>query len=257
MARDCLTRTGKLKKEYLPAIYFDSTVTIDYFIVEGTEIDLPEDARIQWDEHEKVLRKLFRKENKLDAMTDVRKALVLGDSRINVVTSPIAMCEMIEWKSRAALKTMATSAVGAPAIERCGNKDIGEKLKTIIESRKKEIKLEKKGQNKYSTGFEILVAETFFGSGFVRSHALDSVIIADIRNFAFSEIDVWKLPELLAYLQVGAADIMHLLIAKHLGCNYFASWDSDFERCQEYIEKDLKMKLISKPTEILKVLKKN
>ena len=255
MAKDILDSEGKLRKEYLPAIYLDSTVVIDYFIVEGTEIDLPEDTRPGWDSAEKVLRELFRKEKWYDTMTDIRKALVFGNSKINAVTSPIAVCEMIEWKAKAALKTMAAGAAGAPSIERRGDKNIGDILKIIIEARRKEMKSEKKGEKEFSTGLEILVSETFFGPGFVGSHALDSVIIADIKNFAFSEIDLWKLPELLAYLQMGAADVMHLLIAKHLGCDYFASWDSDFERCQEYIEKDLNMKLLNSPEKVLKVLK--
>jgi hypothetical protein len=65
----------------------------------------------------------------------------------------------------------------------------------------------------------------------------------------------WDVPQLLAYLQVGMADIMQVLIAEHLGCRLFASFDSDFERCREHLQDGLGLKLLRTPEEILAALK--
>jgi len=38
------TKSGKLKAKFLPAIYFDSSVLIDYWMTEGLETERPEGA---------------------------------------------------------------------------------------------------------------------------------------------------------------------------------------------------------------------
>ena len=52
----------------------------------------------------------------------------------------------------------------------------------------------------------------------------------------------------------GAADIMHLLFAKHLGCEYFGSFDSDFERVKEIVYNEIGMKVLTSPDKILEAL---
>ena len=38
MKKGILTKTGSLQKRFLPAVYFDSSVLIDYWMTEGMEI---------------------------------------------------------------------------------------------------------------------------------------------------------------------------------------------------------------------------
>lgn len=61
----------------------------------------------------------------------------------------------------------------------------------------------------------------------------------------------------IAYLskrQIGFADISHLLSAEKLGCNYFITYDSDFEFCKSAIERIFGLKVLSKPADILRIL---
>ena len=61
----------------------------------------------------------------------------------------------------------------------------------------------------------------------------------------------------LAYHQIGLADLLHLAAAKHLGCRYFASFDSDFRRCREMISEEFGLELISDVDTLLQLVKKN
>jgi predicted nucleic acid-binding protein len=70
-------------------------------------------------------------------------------------------------------------------------------------------------------------------------HGLDGLLKVDIVNFDLHFRRAWQEPSAFAYLQLGLADIMHILLAQHLGCTYIASFDSDFKRVKNIIMKKL------------------
>jgi predicted nucleic acid-binding protein len=65
---------------------------------------------------------------------------------------------------------------------------------------------------------------------------------------------VWKEPSAYAYLQLGVADIVHILLAQHLGCEYIATFDSDFKRIKDIIMEKTGISVLLSPEEIIRVL---
>jgi hypothetical protein len=79
-----VTRTGRLKAKYLPAIYFDSSVLIDYWMTEGLEIDWTEDPmeKIIRENEPKgliVIRELLKADKGLQKVVEIRKNLFLDN----------------------------------------------------------------------------------------------------------------------------------------------------------------------------------
>lgn len=255
MSDDAVGTRGRLLDEYLPAIYFDSSVLIDYWTTEGAEIDYPPKLQPREIPYVPVLRELLRSDRRYAGMIAVRKALLSEELKASAVTTPLAQLELIEWHAAAAFKNLAADAVGAHAIQRKSRKEIGELLFKALERRRLEAAGPAIDRSQGSTGLELLVAETWTDGAFARVHGCRGIIVADVRLFELSVPQAWDVPQLLAYLQVGMADIMHLLAAVHLGCTWFASFDSDFERCREHIQKGLGLKLLRNPEEILQTLR--
>jgi hypothetical protein len=256
MSDEVLDSEGHLSTNIRPAIYFDSSVLIDYWLTEGAE--MPEEVLFPNRElpYIPIIRDLLKTDKRFSGMVEVRKALLFGKLKAFAVTSPISIIELIEWYSETSFKNLATEAAGAPAIQRKSKKEIGDLLRKLIERRRQEY-LDKKGKqsNGQSTPIDLLVSETWLDAGFAKVHGLQGVITADIKGFTFKEFDIWDVAQILAYLQMGMADVIQLYIARHLGCTMFASFDSDYERCVDHIKDGLGLDLLRTPEEIVSKLR--
>ena len=100
---------------------------------------------------------------------------------------------------------------------------------------------------------EMLMSETWLNPSFAIAHGLQGLLQVDIVNFHLSVSKAWEEPSDYAYLQLGIADIMHILLAQHLGCQYIASFDSDFARVKDIITEKTGMTTLTKPEEILDI----
>ena len=255
-----VTGRGKLTDSCLPAIYFDSSVVIDYWSTEGFEIDAPDDivARIakqnEPKEHQ-VIRDLFKTDKRFNNMIAIRKKLTSGESKFTAVISPLGLLEIMEWNAEASFKQMAVEAIGALPMQRKGKKEIGDYLKKLMALRTEEVRNLLRTKKEYSTGLEIIMSKTWLNGSFAECHGLQGLLQADIVNFKLTIAKALQEPSAYAYLQLGAADILHIQLAKHFGCSYIASFDDDFRRAKEIIEKETKMILLCSPEEILRVLK--
>jgi hypothetical protein len=98
------------------------------------------------------------------------------------------------------------------------------------------------------------MAETWLNRSFVESHGLMGLLQVDIVNFHFPVNQAWQEPSVYAYMQLGLGDIMHILLAQHLGCQYIASFDSDFKKVKEIIEEKTGIFVLTEPEEILAIL---
>ena len=255
-----VTNSGTLVDSCLPAIYFDSSVVIDYWVTEGFEIDPPDDmvamgAKQNEPKENTVLRDLFKANKKFDSMVAIRRKLTFEDTKFTAVISPLGLLELMEWNAEAAFKQMAVGAAGALLVQRTGKKQTGDYLKKLMELRSEEARKLKRKKREFSTGLEIIMSETWLNSSFAECHGLSGLLQTDIVNFKLTIGEAWREPSAYAYLQLGVADIMHIQLAKHFGCSYIASFDEDFTRVKDIVKEETKMNVLTSPEEILHILK--
>jgi hypothetical protein len=261
MSKEILTKTGKLQKRFLPAAYFESSVLIDYWMTEGMELPEKDDFTsrvIKNNEppHLRVVRDILRSKIRINKVVEIRKKLIFDEVKVTPVFSTISLLELMEWEAEAAFKQIASEASGAIFIQKKSKKEIGDYLKKAMEMRKDESKEQKKNRRKSfeSTGLEILMSETWLNGSFAAAHGLKGLLQVDIVNFSLTIDKVWAEPSAYAFLQLGIADIMHILFAQHLGCKYIASFDSDFARVKNIITEETGMAVLTRPEEILAIL---
>ena len=260
MADRVVTKAGRLRKRLLPAIYFDTSVLIDYWMTEGMELEPDETdwvARlIEKNEppHLQVVRSILRSETRIDKVAEIRKKLIFGELKFTPVVSPLSLLELMEWEAEAAFKQIASEASGMTFVQRKSKKEIGVYLREAMKLRKEEVRQQKGKKRDRSTGLEILMDETWLNRGFAECHGLQGLLQVDIVNFHLPIDKAWQEPFAYAYLQLGIADIMHILLAQHLGCQYFASFDSDFERVKDIIFERTGISVLTKPEAILDIL---
>jgi hypothetical protein len=241
----------------MPAMYFDTSVLIEYWLAEGTEADISPDMSFTL-EHEEpiktVLIELMRSERDFDKIIEIRRRICQGKAKVQAIVTPLSLIELIEWYSESAFKNTAVDITGIKFMQRKSKKQVGEYLRKTLDWYQKEVK-EKKGKNKIiSSGLEQLVQGTFLNPSFAVAHGLSGVLLVDIVNLNVSIQKVWSELIWQAYLQIGLSDLMHVFLAKHLGCQYVASFDSDFRRLFDCWGDLIGMKLLSNPEEILDVL---
>ncbi len=254
-----VTRTGRLKAEHLPAIYFDSSVLIDYWMTEGLETDRAEDWALKIISKNEpknlvVVRELLKTDKRVQKVVEIREKLIFGKSKLSAVISPLSLLELMQWNAETVFKQTAAEAAGAHLIQRKSKKEIGDYLKKLLELRHDEIEKQKGEKKGYSTGLEILMSDTWLNRGFAQGHGLRGLLQADIVNFKLTLGRAWEEPFAYAYLQLGISDILHILLAQHLGCNYIASFDEDFRRVRDIIEEENKIEVLTSPEDILGVL---
>ena len=258
MCKGILTKTGRLQKRFLPAVYFDSSVLIDYWIAEGME-EIPYQKEIELNtepSYFQIVRKICRSKNRIPEVVKIREKLIFEEVKVTPVVSPLSLLELIEWQAESAFKQIASEVVGVKFIQKKGKKDIGSYLKRLLEWRKDEIKEQKKNKREsfVSTGLELLMLETCLNSSFAEVHGLRGLLQVDIINFGLTIDKAWSEPYFYAFLQLGVADIMHILLAQHLGCEYIASFDEDFKRVKDIIAEEKGITILIEPKEILDIL---
>lgn len=259
MSEGILTKNGRLQDKLLPAIYFDTSVAIDYWMTEEW-LEEPEKspdssygARGELiSKRREYLRKLLKSDIRLRKVNKIKEKLDTGNARATAVISPICLMELAEWHAEARFKQAASEEAGATSIQRKSKKEIGEYLSRLFSLILKE-RFEVSGEAKEAA---LLFMETIFPVSYAENIAFRGLLQADIVNFSLFSRSVAQgaVAGIYAYVQVGATDILHILVAEHLGCNYIASFDTDFYRIKELIKVQTGIELLSTPEEILSVL---
>lgn len=256
--KDALTRAGKLKRKFRPAVYLEASVIIDYWSAESLEghLDAPKEIPVG-EEYDEAVRSLFRYHDKLRKMAMVRREVCMGLSKLCVVTSTLAVLELFEWYAHLSFKQIASHSAGVVTVDRMSRKEVGDFLARIWKEGREEADRVADNHVINKAPRAAIFRDCLLNTSFMEYHGLDGILDVDIRNFT---IEAWNLGGSLAglaYHQIGLADLMHLAAARHLGCRYFASFDSDFRRCREVIEKDFGLQLVSDVDSLLQLLKKN
>lgn len=278
MVKSLITNQGKLIDEVLPAIYFDSSLVIDYYMAESLpydekeldfDIDLPEGPidqlpiEVQENLHEYLeakahpqeflLREIINSDKRIKQVRQIRNKILFEDLKVNPVISPLVISELIKWFTETAFKQLASESVGSKAIQRFGDKQIGNYLKKLMELHK-EARENPEFSNWKKEGLKRLHYELWMSPSFVYAHGLSGLILADIINFDLTMKKVWSEPEAYSFLQIGATDIMHILFAEHLGCEYIASFDDDFLRAKDIIKEKTGITVVRGYKEIMDIL---
>lgn len=262
---DLLTTMGRIRKKFRPAIYLDSSVAIDYIMAEGIaekqRVNKDHDSRESyWQNEERYdfLLKLLKPERRLKVVAQFRnRAIDLWMARQPapcLVVTPLVLLEIAEWQADMVLRGWAAWSSGVKTLERRGRKDVGALLKKCL-TRWQEMDGKAGNEEKQrDSGLDSFVLEARFAAGYARSHELAGVRYADMKglDLPVQIADGW--PAVLAFMQIGMADIIHLATALHLGCDYFASFDSDFARAKDVIEGETDIKVLLNSKEIIEVL---
>lgn len=107
-----LDEKEQLAEKAMPGIHLDTSVIIDYWSVDGLEFDRDESIReLQELQYYQTIRELLRSEKHTDSLVEIRKRVILGQSKITPVTSALALFELTEWFVEAAIRQMASEAV--------------------------------------------------------------------------------------------------------------------------------------------------
>jgi hypothetical protein len=259
MNHNILTKKGKIKKKFKPAMYLDTSVVVDYWMTEGLEIEIPEGYMdiIEEEPHEAIIKDLLKTDKRMKKVIEIRKKFIFKETKITPILSPLSFLELAEWKAEASIKQIASQAVGSIFIQRKGKKEIGDLLAKISELRKNELddirdgKIEKPNQ---TTPLKLLGIETTLNLSFALAHGLSGLYLADIVNFNLYFQECFRYPYELAYLQLGIGDILHIMLANHLGCDFIASFDADFKRAKDIIFENYGIKILSDVDEIIGAL---
>lgn len=301
---------GQLVDDYLPAIYFDSAMMVDYRLAWVGDYDhiLNEKRSLGGLSLEgSQMRQTVsdRREITLEGMLNIRQRLLRGDCKAHPVSSMLTSLEVGEFVSRQKVRELLTEAFSAEFLIKRDNSriigdyvshiferfhwrklDLGENTRKLIKDLRTQIeeaerileKVQQTKNRKQSAGLKKRIEEVkkrieelsrhrkverewewcdyVFDEKLPRSIVYglagiyDGIPIAPILNFDLHYAECDSPLQLMAALQVGAADILHVLFAAHLGCAYFASLDCDFRRIRELIH-ELGLELLVSPQEVL------
>ncbi|HSV30868.1 MAG TPA: hypothetical protein VLH40_02430 [Atribacteraceae bacterium] len=257
MRESPVTSTGKLRKKFLPALYFDTSLLIEYWLTEGMERPQNElDLLFRKNENPvySVIQELIDSERHLSQVVEIRKKILSGQLSATPVVSPLALLELMEWHAQAAFHQITADAPSVLSLQNKGKKDIGNCLKRVLERHKIEMHDAPDKRRAQNTGTAVFIDETWLDFAYANNHGLIGLLQADIVQFRLTVKRSWGLPSLFSYLQLNLADTLHLLLAHHLGCQYLASFDSDFVRVRDIVLEEMGIRILATPEEMLGVL---
>jgi len=231
-----------------PRAYLESSLAIEYFSAEGSEyseIETDEIIHQPQSEGEKYLGDLLNSNKYYSLAKSMRRSIFDGTSKVIFVVSPLVWIEMNSWIAEENFKSEASRATRSTQVQRIGLKQLGEYLTDT---------LKKSLESPPHTGAKDLFSRTTVSQYHLLDNGLDGVEKCELSGFSISigskNEDIILA---LSYVQMGLADILHLLVAQHLGCHYFATLDGDYARNRELISKKLGLEVLFKE-EVQKVL---
>ncbi|MDA3780281.1 MAG: hypothetical protein PF487_08730 [Bacteroidales bacterium] len=228
--------------------YIDTSLLIEYCKAEGSELELKGfEKRVEElnnSNKEKELKEVFDKfvgkkkvKERFELCKNLRKKQIYKKSDIRIIVSPLALIEYHKWYSETVLKNELTNYYNFKDIRSKGEKDIGEFYKGILKINNFDFR----GNTPEST----ILGWARLDPYLVENDCFIGLELVDIKGLNISFADVWNKFSLFSILQIGLADILHLIVAIKFGCKYFLTLDSDFRAVKEimleYKDKDIEM----------------
>jgi hypothetical protein len=218
-------------------VYCDTSLIIDYLLAQGRE---PE-ARVvpssfPESDHQRKEREywetLFRHDKHYQFATRLRSIVGWNYPASKMVVSPFVLLELDEWYAEECFKRHALEGTHVKAIQTHSRKEIGKFIQTIF-----------RDSNANDDSFPAQVWGAMASR--IRGESLAGIQIESVENLRF-DADAFDKVSLLSHMQLGMADIVHLLAADSLKCTHFASTDYDFHRLRNEIEDSFKFKVLFK-----------
>jgi len=245
-----VSTSGRLLADFRPAIFCDTSFLLDYWnsSIHNTEFsDLPFNQR---DPTDSTFMEYLRSDVRTKKIYEVRKKVENFQNKRYLIFSPACRLELEEVISGLRFKKYGVEVTENSTVTKKNNKEIGDILLRI--KRDFEREQETKGKENVEKNLQMIFWHFFYTTDRIHE-GLEGMFEADIVNFNLTKKDLNKLIY-MANLQVGLADIFHLVTASRLGCEYFFTLDSDFQRISELAKRDLNIEIVTDPPKMTQLV---
>jgi len=185
------------------------------------------------------IKSLLKTESRHEKLKRLRRLINNYEVETNLISSFFALTELYEKHAEWNFKATIAEATSIDRIFSKGKKEIGDFIAKVYKSKDNE-------------------ADLVFGSLFPHEleDSLYGIEFRDLENFNLSNMDFHSKYSIFSILQLGTTDILHLIAAKHLGANYFLTFDNDFVRVKDIIKDNMNMEVVFTHEELDAFIKK-
>jgi hypothetical protein len=178
----------------------------------------------------------------------IRRYAIHGLTEASLILTPIAVIELFKLHAEVAFKEICADALGIKQVQRWGARAIGEYLTEIFNRAVADDEDEVAKEIKQDCTFNL---------SFAQAHGLWGTFYVNDLRFRITDADVGRTLWVPSFLQLDAADVLHMHAAHCLKCDYFASIDKGFSRNRSLIEGFAHFKLLCSVPEVMNVMKKH
>ncbi len=226
-------------------IYCDSSFILD-FIAFPLEKVFPNNM-VKKRSFEDEVNKYWKNTSRQNRFQKIIEKIYNNETTNRLVYSPIVTLECIEKLVEENFKRVVSENNSIKSIQKSSRKEIGNSLNMIYQDY---LKYEKNAVENPLDSFALNIFEVGLGNA-DDGLSLFELMPVDMESISIShKSNEFNLLVHLAQAQIGVADIMHLLVAKKLGCEYFITFDSDFVRMKKIIEENFNLKILNNIDEI-------
>lgn len=239
-------KSGKLRPDLRPAIFCDTSFLLDYWnsSIHNSEFDQFPFNKV--DPIDATFLEYLKSDVRTKKIYEVRRKIENFSNKKTLVFSPACRLELEEVLSALRFKKYGVEVTENSIITKKKNKEIGDILLKI----KKDFEINEK--ESIQNNLQLLFHHFFFTTDRIEEGLL-GILEVDIINFQLTKKDHRNLIY-LANLQVGFADIFHIISASRLGCNYLFTLDSDFQRISNEVKKLYNIEIVTDPKKMLEIV---
>ncbi len=236
--------SGKLLRRFGVSAYCDTSFLFDYWNSSAHDPNFTSFPSNREDPITDKLAYYLKHDRRTKKVFEIRRLFDDFDAGLSLVYTPACRLELEEIMTQASFQHEAALVAGAKYVSNQGRKWVGERLGEILSDFSKNQEDEELKQLYH--GFFHMTS--FAGEGLV------GLVEVDILNLSITQKDFYRIG-FLANLQLGLADIVHLLATERLGCKYFFTFDNDFARASSQIKEYLGFEIVTDPSLMLRLVR--
>jgi hypothetical protein len=245
------SKNGKLLKQFKPAAFCDTSFLFDYWSSIIHSPLLQSNPFSHKDQVEELFLEYTKAHSRTKNIYQIRKRIEDFDFKLNLIYTPACRLELEEIITASRFKKYGIEvSESTSSFVKKGNKEIGDILLKLKKNYTNDLK--KSGALKMDENLKLLFNHFFFTTDRI-NEGLEGIIEFDIINFSLAKKELKNLIY-FANMQVGFADLFHLLSAFKLGCKYFFTFDTDFKRIKEEVAHIYKIEIVTELPRMLALL---